>query len=439
MKNTQINRRSFTIVKLQAMLRIAAISRRPTAVCGIFAVILALAFTACPGDPPGGDDPVPVTGVTLNQTTLELTVGGAATLTATVAPADAANKAVTWTSSNADVATVSGGTVTGVSAGTATITVTTEDGGKTAACAVTVTLTGSSGGIEELPIANGVNALSGKTYFISTNKTVFSATAAGAADGTYAVEKPVWEDGYVLDNNDKYTYEANGNGTYTWNATAKIVTLKPEKIPEWDTTNSQTILVNESAYRLIQQVKLDGYLEIAGEDAFNEFFEEMGYSSVDDYLDDLVNNAFKNTTYTYSFSADGAALFLEEVLPANKGTNELSGQTYNGITSSVRDTDKVYVFTAAGYTFTEDYGGDSPYEEEGVYAYDSSNSGEKRVWFRPTKVYDMTRAEFYADTEPEDGHHFIDDAAYKASRINDYFSSYDHPYNSTNKTIGWQG
>ena len=82
---------------------------------------------------------IPVTGVTLNKTALTLNIGANETLTATVAPADATNKKVTWKSSDAAVATVdANGKVTAVKAGEATITVTTEDGGKTATCKVTV-------------------------------------------------------------------------------------------------------------------------------------------------------------------------------------------------------------------------------------------------------------------------------------------------------------
>ena len=82
---------------------------------------------------------ISVTGVTLDNTTLTLTAGGAAeTLTATVAPSNATNKAVTWSSNNESVATVANGVVTPVAAGTATITVTTADGSKTASCTVTV-------------------------------------------------------------------------------------------------------------------------------------------------------------------------------------------------------------------------------------------------------------------------------------------------------------
>lgn len=76
---------------------------------------------------------VPVTGVELDKTELELTVNDTAKLTATVTPANADNAKVSWTSSDETVAIVDkNGNVTAVGAGTATVTVTTEDGGFTA-------------------------------------------------------------------------------------------------------------------------------------------------------------------------------------------------------------------------------------------------------------------------------------------------------------------
>ena len=81
---------------------------------------------------------VPVTSVSLDQTSLEMLVGDEVTLTATVSPADADIKTVSWSSDNEAVATVADGKVKAVGAGDATITVTTTDGGKTATCAVTV-------------------------------------------------------------------------------------------------------------------------------------------------------------------------------------------------------------------------------------------------------------------------------------------------------------
>ena len=80
----------------------------------------------------------PVTGVTLDKTSATLTEGDELTLTATVNPDNATNRNVTWTSSNGTVASVSNGKVTALKAGKATITVKTDDGGKTATCEVTV-------------------------------------------------------------------------------------------------------------------------------------------------------------------------------------------------------------------------------------------------------------------------------------------------------------
>ena len=78
--------------------------------------------------------------VSLNKSSLSLTIDGSEQLMATVSPADATDKSVSWTSSDESIATVSStGVVTAVSAGSAIITVTTTDGGKSATCNVTVT------------------------------------------------------------------------------------------------------------------------------------------------------------------------------------------------------------------------------------------------------------------------------------------------------------
>ena len=76
----------------------------------------------------------------MDKTTVSLAVGGTQKLTATVAPDNAENKSVTFTSSDTAIATVTPvqGTVTGVSQGTATITATTSNG-KIATCVITVT------------------------------------------------------------------------------------------------------------------------------------------------------------------------------------------------------------------------------------------------------------------------------------------------------------
>lgn len=82
---------------------------------------------------------VAVVGVVLDQDTLTMSVGDDETLVATITPADATDKTVTWSSSDSNVASVDQtGKVTAEGAGTATITVTTTDGSHTDTCAVTV-------------------------------------------------------------------------------------------------------------------------------------------------------------------------------------------------------------------------------------------------------------------------------------------------------------
>ena len=88
-----------------------------------------------------------VSGIALDKTKLALTVGDTQALTATITPDDANNKNVSWRSDKPSVATVDeNGKVTAVAVGTANITVKTEDGERTAVCAVTVTAKSGGGG-----------------------------------------------------------------------------------------------------------------------------------------------------------------------------------------------------------------------------------------------------------------------------------------------------
>lgn len=81
---------------------------------------------------------IAVNSVSLDKTSVIIKVGETETLTETVAPENATNKNVTWSTDNAAVATVENGVVTAKESGSATITVTTEDGSKTATCTVDV-------------------------------------------------------------------------------------------------------------------------------------------------------------------------------------------------------------------------------------------------------------------------------------------------------------
>ena len=84
---------------------------------------------------------IPVSGISLKPSSLTIPKGSSYTLTAVVAPDDAANKKLSWSSDNTSVATVDNdGRVTAINNGEAIITVKTEDGGYTATCAVTVVI-----------------------------------------------------------------------------------------------------------------------------------------------------------------------------------------------------------------------------------------------------------------------------------------------------------
>lgn len=164
---------------------------------------------------------IPVTGVTISDKSFTLVKDATKTLTATVSPANASNKNVTWSSSNTSVATVSSsGVVTGVSAGNATITVTTVDGGKTDTANVTVanapptqsettTYTFSTEGWTATPAnwqsmypadgfetdqnyLRGMQVLGSNTaygnspYFDNVKKVIFGTAASGSGAGTYS-------------------------------------------------------------------------------------------------------------------------------------------------------------------------------------------------------------------------------------------------------------
>lgn len=88
----------------------------------------------------GSSSDVAVTAVSVSPTAASIAVGATQQLTATITPSNATNQTITWSSSNTGVATVnSSGLVTAVSAGTTTITVTTQNGSFTATSSITVT------------------------------------------------------------------------------------------------------------------------------------------------------------------------------------------------------------------------------------------------------------------------------------------------------------
>ena len=178
-----------------------------------------------------------VTSVSLDKTSLELTEGETAQLTATVQPGNASNQTVTWSTSDASVATVENGVVRATGRGTATITVTTVDGSFTADCTVTVSRYSTGGG----PTTYAVTAPDAE------NGTV-RVSPSRASRGTTVTITVTPDEGYelesltVLDSRDnEITLTDKGDGKYTFTMPSGRVTVEasfaeiaPEPLPFGD-------------------------------------------------------------------------------------------------------------------------------------------------------------------------------------------------------------
>lgn len=157
---------------------------------------------------------VAVTGVTLNKVKTTIAVGISETLGATVAPAEATDRSVTWSSDNTAVATVDkNGVVTAIKEGTAKITAKTTDGGFTAVCEVTVTAAGTTITLDKT------------TATMKTGETLTLKATVNPSDKT-VTWKSSDENKAKVDNNGKVEAKAEGEVTITATADGKSATCK---------------------------------------------------------------------------------------------------------------------------------------------------------------------------------------------------------------------
>ena len=151
-----------------------------------------------------------VTSVSLNKNTLELYTGQSETLIATVTPDDATNKAVTWASSNTEVATVdNSGTVTAKAAGEATITVTTADGNYTAACTVKV-----NDPVYNMTI-NPTTLDFGSVYTGYTQPAAQTVTITNSGNQPLTLTQPAYTSSFVVGPLSTTSLPVNGTATFT--------------------------------------------------------------------------------------------------------------------------------------------------------------------------------------------------------------------------------
>ena len=162
----------------------------------------------CCKDEIPSSSPISVSSISLDKTTLTLSQGDSETLHATVLPANATDKTVTWTSSNTAVASVSNGTVTAIAPGSATITA--SAGNETATCEVTVV----EASIESLikVYFSGVDISSGGSMMYEDPYWVFTAGAKLSITISNTSSKEITITGFCLicgKTNQQYRYSIN--------------------------------------------------------------------------------------------------------------------------------------------------------------------------------------------------------------------------------------
>ena len=173
---------------------------------------------------------VAVTGVTVDKTEVALKVGGTEKVTATVAPENATNKTVAWTTSNDKVATVaSDGTITGVGAGVATVTA--KAGDKSAEVKVTVTAA-ETPAQEEVAVAE-----------VKIDQTAVAFDTIGATTKVTAIVTPEnathKEVAWTTSNDKVATVASDGTITATGNGTATVTVTAGGKSAAVTVTVSQ--------------------------------------------------------------------------------------------------------------------------------------------------------------------------------------------------------
>ena len=263
----------------------------------------------------------PTSGVSLNKTSLELVEGASETLVATITPANASNKNVSWKSSNTSVATVSStGKVTAVKAGTATITVTTEDGGKTATCEVTVIAPASGVSLNKssLELIEGAsetlvatitpaNASNKNVSWKSSNTSVATVSSAGKVSAVKAGTATI-----------TVTTE-DGGKTATCSVTVKATTVDPSKATDLSSSGTANCyIVSAVGDYKFKSVKGNTTTSVGSVSSASVVWETYGTSTAPN-VGDLVNTvSYSNGYITFKVTGkEGNALIAAKDASGN--------------------------------------------------------------------------------------------------------------------------
>ena len=274
------------------------------------AAVSVLSMFSCQPEPAE----IRVASISLSNSTLELTVGDQASLDATISPDNATNKEISWASDNEAVVTVSSaGVVKALRAGTASITATTVDQGKTASCAVTVAEKMGAVTGEATHISCRNAKLSGKVTLSQTTATnlsfgVLYSTSSGVLLGSATqLEAKEFDADYnftidsgVLEPETTYYYRS--------------YIIQNDKVEYGDTKSFKTLALSS----MIQTLDASG---VNHKDAtLNAMLDltDCNYSSIE-YGFDLTPEGGQAKTLTANNLADKAFSYLDNSLVMNTG------------------------------------------------------------------------------------------------------------------------
>jgi hypothetical protein len=305
----------------------------------------------------------PVTGVTFKQTAITIGIGETATLIPTVQPSNATNKDVTWSSVNTGVATVNtSGLVTAVAVGTTNITVRTQDGNRTANCAVTVVpvhkrikITNIAGNITDVWSKN-------EDVYIA----LYSAFSGGIYDGTCVAQGSAMYDAadnsitFILKNGDWEGYW-NGTGDYYITLSASYIVSGFSIMADYIYTNGQSLaalnITPSGNYNLAPKLNINttetvidmskfkyvlegsSQLTITGLSSYNNRGLEVYINDSDGYID----------VYGAGIVANGRVTF---VLSSVGGFVDLYGETNLKVRIAVYYDSTTFIYDSFNYTST---------------------------------------------------------------------------------------
>ncbi len=255
--------------------------------------------------------PIPADGVTLNKTSVTLYEGASTILKATVSPDTAANKNVTWQSNNESAVTVdSEGMITAVAAGSATITVTTESGGHTDTCTVTVSTLTPVTVDETIKVKLSIGSVTSLPIYVDGNFSVLG----GSGDALERQQYHVDVEGSVL----KLYYGS------TEIASGTSITLTQHEA----TTGNNFIWIDNSVHGP------NGYLGNIVFTISGGFVQAVNHVYIEDYLYGVVPHEMSNSWPVEALKAQAIAARTYAASSVGGGSYDVvdtsSDQVYEG-------------------------------------------------------------------------------------------------------------